>query len=178
MKGKDCRLTKKSYLEDFPLYIKIFSDNKATNMDKLQQIRYKKKRDDRPKFTSKLLQLALMLRYSLLPAYLCEYINCKSDRHERVAAENVMKFNDLPQSFPCDNHLEKKFINRKFCYVYFNNAQKFVNSLVRREVLPARWCSGESVRIAVGRPGVDSLSRVISKDFKKFYSQLPYLALS
>ena len=31
---------------------------------------------------------------------------------------------------------------------------------------PARWCSGESVRIAVGRPGVHSLSRVIPKDFK------------
>ena len=31
----------------------------------------------------------------------------------------------------------------------------------------ARWCSGESVRIAVGRPGVHSLGRVIPKDFKK-----------
>ena len=28
---------------------------------------------------------------------LCEYIVRKSDPHERVAAENVMKFNDLPQ---------------------------------------------------------------------------------
>ena len=44
--------------------------------------------------------------------------------------------------------------------------------------LLARWCSGESVRIAVGRPGVHSLSRVIPKDFKKWYSQLPCLALS
>ena len=34
-------------------------------------------------------------------------------------------------------------------------------------MVPARWCSGESVRIAVGRPGVHSLSRVIPKDFKK-----------
>ena len=69
VKGKDCRLTKKSYLENFPPYIRSFSDNKATNiMDELQQIRYKKP-DDRPKFTSKLLQLALMLRYTSLPAY-------------------------------------------------------------------------------------------------------------
>ena len=41
-----------------------------------------------------------------------------------------------------------------------------------------RWCSGESVHIVVGRPGVHSLSRVIPKDFKKSYSQLPCLALS
>ena len=75
VKEKDCRLTKKSYLENFPLYIKSFSDNKATNiMDEPQQIRYEK-RNDGPKFTSKLLQLALMLCYSSLPAYsyLCEY---------------------------------------------------------------------------------------------------------
>ena len=43
---------------------------------------------------------------------------------------------------------------------------------------PARWCSGESVRIAVGRPWVHSLSRVIPKHFKNWYSQLPCLALS
>ena len=39
-------------------------------------------------------------------------------------------------------------------------------------------CSGESVRFVVGRPGVHFLSRVIPKDFKKLYSQLPSLALS
>ena len=43
---------------------------------------------------------------------------------------------------------------------------------------PARWRSGESVRIAVGRPGVHSLSRVIPKDFKNWFSQLSRLALS
>ena len=43
---------------------------------------------------------------------------------------------------------------------------------------PARWCSAWSVHIVVGRPGVHSLSRVIPKDFKKWYSQLPCLALS
>ena len=45
-------------------------------------------------------------------------------------------------------------------------------------ISPARWCGGESVRIAVSRPGVRSLSRVIPKDFKKWYSQLPCWALS
>ena len=43
VKGKDCRLTKKFYLENFPPYIKSFSDKRATNsMDTLQQIRGKK----------------------------------------------------------------------------------------------------------------------------------------
>ena len=59
----------------------------------------------------------------------------KSVRRERVAAENVMKFNDLPLSFLYDNHLENRFINRTICNVYFNNAQKLVSSQVRREVV-------------------------------------------
>ena len=67
---------------------------------------------------------------------LCEYIIRQSDLHERVAAENALKFNDLPQSFLCDNHLENiKFINRTICNVFFNNTQKLVNSQVRREVV-------------------------------------------
>ena len=109
-------------------------------MDELQQIRHKNL-DGRPKFTSKLLQLALMLRYSSLPAYPCKYAGpmrifiSKSDRHERVAADNVMKCNDLPLLFLCDNHLENKFIISTSCNVYFNNAQKLVNSQVRREVV-------------------------------------------
>ena len=36
----------------------------------------------------------------------------------------------------------------------------------------------KAVRLAVGRPGVHSLSRVIPKDFKKWFLQLPCLALS
>ena len=82
-----------------------------------------------------------MLRYSSLPAYLREYAGPmqiyyrKSKRHEKVATENVMKFNDLPQSFLCDNHLENKFINRTICNVFFLNPQKLVNSQVQREVI-------------------------------------------
>ena len=55
-------------------------------------------------------------------------------------------------------------------------SKAFENSIVGG--LPARWCSGERFRIVVGRPGVHSLSRVIPKDFTKWYSQLPCLALS
>ena len=67
---------------------------------------------------------------------LCEYIIRQSDLRKRVAAENVMKFNDLPQSFLCDNLLENiKFINRTICDDFFNNNQKLVNSPVQREVV-------------------------------------------
>ena len=67
---------------------------------------------------------------------LCEYIVRQRDLHERVAAGNVMKFNDLSQSFLCDNHLESiKFINRTICNAFFNIAQKLVNNQVRREVV-------------------------------------------
>ena len=60
---------------------------------------------------------------------LCEYIIRQIHLHERVAAENVLKFNDLPQSFLCDNHLDNiKFTNRTICNVFFNNTQKLVNS--------------------------------------------------
>ena len=67
---------------------------------------------------------------------LCKYIICQSDQHERVAAENVLKFNNLPQSFLSDNHLENiKFINHTICNVFFNNTQKLVNSQMQREVV-------------------------------------------
>ena len=67
---------------------------------------------------------------------LCKYSIHYSDLHERVAAENVMKFNGLPQSFLRDNHLDNiEFINHTICDVFFNNIQKLVNSQVRREVV-------------------------------------------
>ena len=67
---------------------------------------------------------------------LCKYIICQSDLHERVAAENVLKFNDLPQSFLSDNYLESiKFINRTSCNIFFYNTQKLVNSQMLREVV-------------------------------------------
>ena len=80
--------------------------------------------------------LTLYVSKSFAMLDLCEYIIRQSDLHERVAAENVLKFNDLPQSFLCSNHLENiKFINRTICNVFFNNTQKLVNSQVRRGVV-------------------------------------------
>ena len=68
-KGKDCRLTKKSYLENFPPYLRSFSEDSHNNiMDELLEIRFKKP-NDKPKFSSELLQFALMLCYTSLPAY-------------------------------------------------------------------------------------------------------------
>lgn len=60
----------------------------------------------------------------------------KIDVPERVAAEHVLRSNDLSQSFLCDNHSENiKFVNRIICNIFFNNAQKLVNSQVRRDAV-------------------------------------------
>ena len=135
VKVKECRLTKSLFWKTLHHTSEVFQITKP----QISWMNYSKsdikKPDDKPKFASKLLQLALMLRYSWLPACLCEYIICVSDRHERVAAENVMKFNDLPQSFLSDNHLENKLIYRSVCKIFFINAQKLVNSKVRTEVI-------------------------------------------
>jgi len=68
-----CKLTKKSMLENFPAYIRSFSENKADEksydiMDELSNIRFKKP-DGAPKFSSKLLRFALILRYTSVAAY-------------------------------------------------------------------------------------------------------------
>ena len=45
-------------------------------------------------------------------------------------------------------------------------------------LLPPRLCSGLRVRFVVGKLGVRFPSRIIPKDFSKWYLQLPCLALS
>ena len=68
-KGKDCRLTKKSYLKNFPPFLRSFANQKPNKaMNELLKIQFKKL-DDKPKFSSELFQLALMLRYTSLSAY-------------------------------------------------------------------------------------------------------------
>ena len=60
----------------------------------------------------------------------------KTKRHERDAAENVLKFNDMSLSFLCESHSQAiKLINRIICNVYFNNAQKHVDDQVPREIV-------------------------------------------
>ena len=69
-RGSDCRLTKKSILANFPPYIKTFSERTIDYniLDELQKIKFKKP-EDRPKFTSEILQFSLLLRYTSLSAY-------------------------------------------------------------------------------------------------------------
>ena len=67
---------------------------------------------------------------------LCDNMIHKTELHERDAAENMLKFNNLPQPFLCESHSQAiKLINRIISNVYFNNAKKHVNNQVRQDVL-------------------------------------------
>jgi len=68
-KGSNCCLKSKSMLENFPPYLRSFAE-KSTNdvQDELQRLKYKKP-DNGPKYSTQLLQFALLLRYTSLPAY-------------------------------------------------------------------------------------------------------------
>ena len=60
---------------------------------------------------------------------LCDSMIHKTELHERDAAENVLKFNDLHLLFLCESHSQAiKLINRILCNVYFNSAQKHVDN--------------------------------------------------
>ena len=70
-KGSDCRLKRKSMLENFPNYITNFQEAKNIPSDilnELQEIRFKKS-VDRPKYSVYLLRYALLLRYTSTQAY-------------------------------------------------------------------------------------------------------------
>ena len=58
---------------------------------------------------------------------LCDYMIYKTELHKRDAAENVLKFSDLPLSFLCESDSQViKLINLIICYVYFNDSQKYL----------------------------------------------------
>ena len=78
--------------------------------------------------------------------------------------------------FPVPNNIA--FVKLKLMIIVAVNSTPTYLTKLSSKVYLTQWCSGESIRIAVGRPGVHSLSQVIPKDFKKWYSQLPCLALS
>ena len=70
-----CKVTKKSILQNFPPYIKNFSENKSESqfqsdniLDELIKIRYKKPNDG-SKFSKGLVQFSLMLRYTSASSY-------------------------------------------------------------------------------------------------------------
>ena len=55
---------------------------------------------------------------------------------ERTAAEYILKSNDLPLSFLCENHAKNvKFVNRTICNVFYSNAQKLIRSQIPKDVV-------------------------------------------
>ena len=70
-KGSDCRLKRKSVLENFPNYIRNFQETKNIPSDilnELQEIRFKKP-VDRPKYSVNILRYTFLLRYTSTQAY-------------------------------------------------------------------------------------------------------------
>ena len=70
-KSNGCKLKSKSMLDNFPTYIKNYKESNGTTyniLDELQNIRYKKP-VDQPKYSTSLLQFALILRYTSSQAY-------------------------------------------------------------------------------------------------------------
>ena len=66
-----CRVTRKSILENFPAYIRNYVEIKNTDtsiMTELQQLQFRKPTDG-PKYSSNLLRLLLLLRYSSAHTY-------------------------------------------------------------------------------------------------------------
>lgn len=84
-----CKVTLKSVLENFPPYIKCFSENKPEKqvlsdnfVDEIINIRYKKP-DHGPKYSKELIQLSLMIRYTSASSYrlLSQYFPFPSMSH-------------------------------------------------------------------------------------------------
>ena len=68
-KGSDCRLKNKSTLDNFPSYIRSYAEQNTKKLqDELLQIKFKKP-ENGPKYSPQMLQFALILRYTSLPAY-------------------------------------------------------------------------------------------------------------
>ena len=90
------------------------------------------------------------------------YVSIVSEKGER-----------LIQAFDKSGNLTKSFSSQATkAGKPFEPYQVGANSSVQSSVRAGGVC------FAVGRPGVHSLSRVVPTNFKKWYSQLPCLALS
>ena len=61
----NCKLSSKSMLENFPIYIQQESERFGGVLDELRQLKYKTS----PVYSANLIRYALMLRYTSLPAY-------------------------------------------------------------------------------------------------------------
>ena len=63
--GRDCRLTRKSMLENFPTYIKSKGAQCSSLFEELRQLRFKKK----PIYSADIIRHSLFLRYTSLQCY-------------------------------------------------------------------------------------------------------------
>ena len=64
-KGRDCKLTRKSMLQNLPNYVRIEGEQTSTIFEELKQIQFQKK----PRFSSSIIRYALLLRYTSLQSY-------------------------------------------------------------------------------------------------------------
>ena len=63
--GRDCCLSRKSMLYNFPTYIKLQAEQFSSILTELQQIKYMKK----PIFSTNVIKYSLMLRYTSTQSY-------------------------------------------------------------------------------------------------------------
>ena len=61
----DCRLTKKSLLENFPVYLRTYADNHSSIFEELLQYRFTKK----PIYSANIIRYSLLLRYTSIQSY-------------------------------------------------------------------------------------------------------------
>ena len=64
-KGRDCKLTRKSVLQNLPNYVRIEGEQTSSIFEELKQIQFQKK----PRFSSNVIRYALLLRYTSLQSY-------------------------------------------------------------------------------------------------------------
>ena len=63
--GTDCRLTRKSMLENFPVYLRTYADNHSSIFEELLQYRFTKK----PIYSANIIRYSLLLRYTSIQSY-------------------------------------------------------------------------------------------------------------
>ena len=78
--GTDCRLTRKTMLENFPVYLRNYADNHSSIFEELLQYRFTKK----PIYSANIIRYSLLLRYTSIQSYkvfkifrYCLYHYCK-----------------------------------------------------------------------------------------------------
>ena len=106
-KGRDCKLTRKSMLQNLPNYVRIEGEQTSSIFEELKQIQFQKK----PRFSSNVIRYALLLRYTSLQSYrliakkltivvIFKEDNGRRDRRGKRPAEVERKGKDLKRRCP------------------------------------------------------------------------------